>query len=48
METPFMGHIIARMIDELEVRREYYANKYGKQVAAWEPAPQNIERDLKI
>lgn len=46
MKTPFIGHIIARMIDELEQRREYYRKRYGKKVAIWDPSPDNIERDI--
>jgi len=45
LKTPFVGEIIARMIDELHSRREYYRNKYGKTVAAWEPIPRNIVRE---
>lgn len=44
--TPFMGHIIARMIDGLSDRKNYYAEKYGQAVAAWEPVP-NVDRRLK-
>lgn len=45
MQTPFVGHILARMFDELQTRREYYRGKYGQEVAVWEPAPQ-VNRSL--
>lgn len=44
--TPFMGHIIARMIDELQKRGEYYKNRYGQNVAVWNPMP-NVDRSKK-
>lgn len=45
-QTPFMGHIIARMFDELQRRREYYLKKYGQEVAVWDPIPQGLKRDI--
>lgn len=37
--TPFMGHILSRMFDALQTRREYYKNKYGQDAAVWDPVP---------
>lgn len=45
MRTPFTGHIIARMFDALQTRREYYRNKYGKEVAVWNPVP-DVTREM--
>lgn len=45
MRTPFTGHIIARMFDALQTRREYYQNKYGKEVAVWNPVP-DVTREM--
>lgn len=42
--TPFVGHIIARMIDALGARKQRYMDQYGQNVEAWDPAPKNIER----
>jgi len=44
--TPFKGHILARMIDELQTRREYYKNRYGQDVVAWDPTP-DVDRSKK-
>lgn len=44
--TPFMGHILSRMFDALQTRREYYKNKYGQDVAVWDPIP-NVDRSKK-
>lgn len=43
LRTPFVGHIIARMMDELEKRRTYFRNRYGKEVSAWDPSPKGID-----
>lgn len=43
MRTPFMGHILARMFDELQARREYYRERYHQEVQAWNPIP-NVDR----
>lgn len=43
-KTPFVGHIIARMFDALEARRQRYMDKYGQNVDAWDPAPEIIKR----
>jgi len=45
MRTPFTGHIIARMFDALQTRRDYYRGKYGKEVAVWEPVP-DVPREM--
>lgn len=45
-KTPMMGHIIARMIDGLQTRKEYYKNRYGQDVAAWDPVPM-VDRSKK-
>lgn len=48
LRTPFVGHIIARMVDELEKRRLYYKKRYGKEdVNVWEPTPKGIDRTQK-
>lgn len=39
VRTPFIGHIIARMIDGLEVRREYYWERHQQKVPVWDPIP---------
>lgn len=39
IRTPFIGHILARMVDGLEVRREYYWEQHKKKVSVWEPIP---------
>lgn len=44
MRTPFVGHIIARMFDAQENRREYYRKRYGKEVDVWDPSPKGIDR----
>lgn len=45
LRTPFIGHIIARMADELEKRRQYYKKRYGKEDAdVWDPIPKGIDR----
>lgn len=44
--TPFMGHILARMFDALQTRKEYYKNKYGQDVAVWNPIP-DVDRSKK-
>lgn len=45
LRTPFVGHIIARMVDELEKRRQYYRKRYGKEdVDVWDPVPKGIDR----
>lgn len=44
--TPFMPHIVVRMIDELQKRKEYYKGKYGQDVAAWDPVPK-VDRSKK-
>lgn len=41
-QTPFIGHIIARMVDALEERRSHYMRKYGTDAAAWNPVPDNV------
>lgn len=43
MRTPFMGHILARMFDELQTRREYYRERYHQEVQVWNPVP-NVDR----
>lgn len=40
LRTPFVGHIFARMIDELEKRRAYFKKRYGKEMDVWEPTPE--------
>lgn len=40
MQTPFMGHVIARMFDALQERRAYFQDKYGQDLAVWEPNPE--------
>ena len=47
LRTPFVGHIIARMLDEQEKRRAYYRERYGKEVDIWEPSPKGIDRKIK-
>ena len=48
LRTPFVGHIIARMIDELGKRRQYYIQRYGKEnVDVWDPTPRGIDRTKK-
>lgn len=45
LRTPFVGHIIARVLDEQEKRRAYYRKKYGKEdVDIWDPSPKGINR----
>ncbi len=44
-KTPFLGHIIARMIAELDARKQYYWDKYKKNVSAWEPDPHNVPEE---
>ena len=45
LRTPFVGHIIARMMDEQEKRRAYYRERYGKEnVDIWDPSPKGIDR----
>lgn len=39
LDTPFIGHILSRMVDALEERRRYYKNRYGKDVSVWDPFP---------
>ena len=49
LRTPFVGHIIARMIDELGKRRQYYIRRYGKEgVDVWDPTPKGIDRTKKF
>lgn len=48
LRTPFVGHIIARMVSELEIRRQYYIEQYGKrEVDVWDPTPRRINRAQK-
>ena len=48
LRTPFVGHIISRMINELEKRRQYYRERYGKEdVDVWDPIPKGIDRTKK-
>lgn len=45
LRTPFVGHIIARMLDMQESRRAYYRKRYGKEnVEVWDPTPKGINR----
>ena len=44
LKTPFVGHIIARMLDAQEKRRAYYRERYGKEVDVWELSPKGIDR----
>lgn len=45
LRTPFVGHIISRMVDELGKRRQYYRERYGiEDVDVWEPVPKGIDR----
>lgn len=45
LRTPFVGHIIARMVNELEKRRQYYKERYEKEdVDIWAPSPKGIDR----
>lgn len=45
LRTPFVGHIISRMLVELEKRRQYYKKRYGKEDAdVWDPVPKGIDR----
>lgn len=46
MRTPFVPHTIARMIEALHVRREYYLRRYGEDVPVWDPVPDTINRDV--
>lgn len=43
LRTPFVGHIIARMVDEQEKRRAYFRKRYGKEVDVWEPSPEGTD-----
>lgn len=43
LRTPFVGHIIARMMDELEKRRTYFRKRYGKEVDVWDVSPKGID-----
>lgn len=43
LRTPFVGHIIARMMDEQEKRRVYFRKRYGKEVDVWDPSPRGID-----
>lgn len=43
LRTPFVGHIIARMMDELEKRRVYFRKRYGKEVDVWDPTPKGAD-----
>lgn len=45
VRTPFMGHILSRMFDELQTRREYYRERYNQEVQVWNPSP-NVDRGL--
>lgn len=45
LRTPFVGHIIARMLDVQEKRREYYQERYGKAVDVWDPSPKETYSD---
>lgn len=48
LRTPFVGHIIARMINELEKRRQYYIKRYGKaDIDVWDPSTKGIDRTKK-
>lgn len=48
IRTPFVGHIIARMADGLEKRRQHYREKHGKEdVEVWDPTPKGIDRTKK-
>lgn len=48
LRTPFVGHIIARMLDGQEKRRQYYRDRYGKaDVDIWDPSPKGIYRTEK-
>lgn len=48
LRTPFVGHIIARMVDAQEKRRQHYKKKYGKDnVDVWDPTPKVIDRTKK-
>jgi len=45
LRTPFIGHIIVRMLDEQAKRRAYYKKRYGKEdVDVWDPTPKGIDR----
>lgn len=45
LRTPFVGHIISRMMCEQEKRRQYYKKRYGKEdVDVWDPTPKGIDR----
>lgn len=45
LRTPFVGHILARMLDAQETRRAYYRKRYGKEdVDVWDPSPKGIDR----
>lgn len=43
LKTPFVGHIIARMLDALDERRAYFRKRYGKDVEVWDPSPKGID-----
>lgn len=43
LRTPFVGHILARMMDELEKRRAYFRKRYGKEVDVWDPSPKGTD-----
>lgn len=43
LRTPFVGHIIVRMMDALENRRTYFRKRYGKEVDVWEPTPKGTD-----
>lgn len=47
MQTPFMGHILARMMVGLNDRQEHYIKKYGATVPAWDPMPKGIDRSFR-
>lgn len=45
LRTPFIGHIIARMTDEQNKRRQYYRERYGAEnVDVWDPSPKGFVR----
>ena len=43
LRTPFVGHIIARMMDGLETRRDYFRKRYGKEIDVWDPSPKGVD-----
>lgn len=45
LRTPFVGHIISRMMVELGNRQDYYMKRYGQKVAVWDPMQQGLKRD---